>query len=60
MVGDRMDCDMVPARTLGMKTVRYRVGRHINQEPRMPVEVPDAEITSMTELPAVLAGWEQG
>jgi len=59
MVGDRMDCDMVPARTLGMKTIRYRVGRHRSQEPRMPVEIPDAEITSMTELPGVLAGWEQ-
>jgi len=58
MVGDRMDCDMVPARTLGMKTIRYRVGRHKDPPPRVPVEVPDAEIASMTELPGVLAGWE--
>ena len=58
MVGDRVDCDVVPARMMGMKTVRLRVGRHKDQKPRMPTEIPDAEITSITELPNVLKRWD--
>jgi HAD superfamily hydrolase (TIGR01549 family) len=54
MVGDRIDCDIVPAKSLGLKAVRLRVGRHREQEPRMPTEVPDAEIQSIAELPGVL------
>jgi len=58
MVGDRIDCDVVPAHTLGMNTVRLRVGRHSKQEPRMPSEVPHAEIAAISELPDVLAQWD--
>jgi len=58
MVGDRQDCDMVPALMIGMKAVRLRVGRHAKQQPRMPAEVPDAEIAEISELPAVLAQWD--
>lgn len=43
MVGDRIDCDIVPARLLGMRTVRLRAGRHVSQEPRNADERPDAE-----------------
>jgi len=57
MVGDRIDCDMVPARMLGIKAVLYRVGRHAGQQPRSSDEVPDAEIQSMNELPEVLQSW---
>jgi FMN phosphatase YigB (HAD superfamily) len=57
MVGDRVDCDVVPAKMLGMKAVRLRVGRHIEQEPRMPSELPDAEILSLSELPELLEVW---
>jgi HAD superfamily hydrolase (TIGR01549 family) len=57
MVGDRQDCDMVPALTIGMKAVRLRTGRHVKQQPRMPSEVPDAEIAAISELPDVLAQW---
>jgi FMN phosphatase YigB (HAD superfamily) len=57
MVGDRIDCDVVPALTIGMKAVRLRAGRHARQEPRVPSEVPHAEIQSMSELPGVLAQW---
>jgi FMN phosphatase YigB (HAD superfamily) len=28
MIGDRIDNDVVPARTLGMHTIRFRTGRH--------------------------------
>lgn len=54
MVGDRIDNDMVPARTLGMRTVLYRTGRHAAQEPRSADEVPDAEVRNVAGLRTVL------
>jgi len=50
MVGDRIDKDVIPARQVGMKTIRIRVGLHRNQEPRVPSEIPDAELDSLTGL----------
>jgi 8-oxo-dGTP diphosphatase/putative hydrolase of the HAD superfamily len=58
MVGDRIDCDVAPAKALGLKAVRLRVGRHREQEPRMPAEMPDAEIYSIAELPGILEQWQ--
>jgi HAD superfamily hydrolase (TIGR01509 family) len=57
MVGDRIDCDVVPAKLLGMKAVLYRVGRHKDQQPRAPEEIPDAQIDNLTELDKVLLQW---
>ena len=54
MVGDRIDNDVVPAALLGMKTVLFRTGRHIGQQPRSIDEVPDAEVRDVTELKASL------
>ena len=34
MVGDRIDNDIAPATTLGMRTVLFRTGRHAAQQPR--------------------------
>lgn len=56
MVGDRIDNDMVPAKLLGMQTVLFRTGRHINQQPRSWEEVADAEVRSVDELKRVLLG----
>lgn len=42
MVGDRIDNDIAPARSLGMATVLIRTGRHRTQEPRSWDEQPDA------------------
>lgn len=50
MVGDRIDNDVIPARQLGMKVVLVRVGLHRNQQPRIPWEEPDAELTGITGL----------
>jgi putative hydrolase of the HAD superfamily len=50
IVGDRIDCDVVPARLLGMRTVRLRTGRHASQEPRSWGERPDAEATDVPGL----------
>jgi putative hydrolase of the HAD superfamily len=50
MVGDRIDNDVIPARQVGMLSVRFRTGVHCRQEPRTPSEMPDAEITSISQL----------
>lgn len=56
MVGDRVDNDIVPARTLGMRTVLLRTGRHIAQQPRSWDERPDLEVHATAELlPAILS-----
>jgi putative hydrolase of the HAD superfamily len=50
MVGDRIDNDIAPAITLGMRTVLFRTGRHAAQQPRSADEVPDAEVRDVPEL----------
>jgi FMN phosphatase YigB (HAD superfamily) len=54
MVGDRIDNDIVPARQLGMKAVLVRVGLHRNQRPRIPDEMPDAELPGIDGLARTL------
>jgi len=54
MVGDRIDNDITPARTLGMRTVLFRTGRHAAQQPRAWDEVPDADVRSVGELRSAL------
>ena len=54
MVGDRIDNDIVPAKLLGMRTVLFRTGRHIDQQPRSIDEVPDFEVWSVENLEAAL------
>jgi putative hydrolase of the HAD superfamily len=54
MVGDRIDNDIVPARILGMRTVLFRTGRHIAQQPRAHDEVPDFEVHTAAELEQAL------
>ncbi|MHC4934478.1 MAG: HAD family hydrolase [Planctomycetota bacterium] len=56
MVGDRIDKDIVPARQVGMRTVRIRVGLHRNQRPRVPFEVPDVELESVIGLAEAVLG----
>lgn len=50
IVGDRIDNDVIPARQVGMMSVRFRTGIHCRQEPRTPSEIPDAEIRSISQL----------
>ncbi|HEX4459008.1 MAG TPA: HAD family hydrolase [Polyangia bacterium] len=50
MVGDRIDNDIAPARSLGMRAVRLRTGRHIAQEARDVNEVPDADVHDLDAL----------
>jgi HAD superfamily hydrolase (TIGR01549 family) len=50
MVGDRQDNDVVPAKMIGMKTVRLLIGPHMNQAVRYPKEEPDFTIAKMSDL----------
>ena len=54
MVGDRIDNDIMPARVLGMATIRVRGGRHAAQRPRSWLETPDAEVTDVPQLAEAL------
>ena len=54
MVGDRIDNDIAPANALGMRTVLFRTGRHIAQQPRSWDEQPCAEVASVPELAGAL------
>jgi HAD superfamily hydrolase (TIGR01509 family) len=56
MVGDRIDNDVAPAKLLGMRTVLFRTGRHIGQQPRAFDEVPDAEVRTVGELERAITG----
>jgi HAD superfamily hydrolase (TIGR01549 family) len=50
MVGDRIDKDIIPAKLIGMKTIRVKVGIHKNQEPRIPEEIPDLTVENIKEI----------
>jgi FMN phosphatase YigB (HAD superfamily) len=50
MIGDRIDKDIIPAKTIGMKTIRIKVGIHKNQEPRTPEEIPDLTVENIKEI----------
>ena len=50
MVGDRIDNDIVPAKTLGMIAIRLISGRHANQQARSGYERPDADVHNVEEL----------
>jgi HAD superfamily hydrolase (TIGR01549 family) len=50
MVGDRIDKDIIPAKAIGLKTIRVKVGLHKTQEPRTPDEIPDLTVDSIMEI----------
>ncbi len=54
MVGDRIDFDVEPARALGFHTVRVKWGVFRNQSPLRAGQRPDAEVGSLSEVPAAL------
>jgi HAD superfamily hydrolase (TIGR01549 family) len=53
MVGDRIDNDIRPAKKLGMMTVRLRQGFFRNRAAESEFDIPDADISSIGDLPAV-------
>ena len=54
MVGDRIDNDIVPAKTLGMIAIRLISGRHANQQARSGYERPDADVHGAEELEQII------
>jgi HAD superfamily hydrolase (TIGR01549 family) len=50
MTGDRIDKDIIPAKAIGMKTIRIKTGIHKNQEPRIPEEMPDLTVEKINEI----------
>ncbi len=53
MVGDRIDNDIRPPKKLGMKAVRIRQGFFRRREPEGEFDIPDADIQSIGDLPAI-------
>jgi len=50
MVGDRQDNDIIPAKLIGMKTIRLLIGPHRDQKVRYPNEGPDYAIDRLSDL----------
>jgi putative hydrolase of the HAD superfamily len=50
MVGDRLDNDVGPAKSVGMMTVRVRRGLMVHQKPLTQMEMPDYEIRTLKDL----------
>jgi HAD superfamily hydrolase (TIGR01662 family) len=50
MIGDRLDNDILPAKSLGMKTVWIKQGFGALQKPLSKSEDPDYTISSLSEL----------
>ena len=58
MVGDRIDNDIVPAKSLKMGTVFIRTGIYKKQVPRDPYEIPDVTLDAIKGLSeAILLKW---
>ena len=55
MVGDRIDNDIAPAKSLGMAAILFSTGRHRRQRPRNRTEQPDAIVTDVLELETAIA-----
>lgn len=57
MVGDRLDNDVRPANSLGMKSIHVRQGGSGRQQPRDEMEVPTAGIDRLAQLtPQLILG----
>lgn len=54
MVGDRVDNDIVPAKRLGLKTIRFLFWPFSLQGAHNPLEMPDQTIQNLVELPQAI------
>ena len=54
MVGDRLDNDIIPAKSLGMKTVWVKNGLAKYQDADLGKGVADHQISSLSELLVIL------
>lgn len=56
MVGDRLDTDICPAKTAGMKTIRYTNSLFSLQEPQRDCEYADYVVSRLQEIPPIVKG----
>ena len=54
MIGDRLDNDIFPAKSLGMKTIWIRQELGGIQTPKDDRYVPDARVDSLSEIMNIL------
>jgi HAD superfamily hydrolase (TIGR01549 family) len=55
MIGDRPDNDIAPARSVGMKTLRFRRGvLYSLYQPKNAAELPDGEVTQVDKVEAAI------
>jgi HAD superfamily hydrolase (TIGR01549 family) len=54
MVGDRLDNDVGPAKSVGMMTVRVRRGLMVYQTPITQTEIPDYQILTLKDLLSII------
>lgn len=55
MIGDRIDNDIVPAKSVGMKTVWIKQGPGQYWDIKKKMEVPDYEVNCLSEIPKAIA-----
>ena len=54
LISNRLDTDLIPARSAGMRTLRFKSGPYAVQEPRTPEEIPHKTVTAAEELPSAV------
>lgn len=59
MIGDRLDNDIAPAKSIGMKAVRVKRGLMAFQEPQNKMEEPDHTMSTLQMLPNLLARYRK-
>jgi putative hydrolase of the HAD superfamily len=57
MVGDRLDRDIVPAKSLGMRTVWVLRNEAPDEPTEQQLAVPDVSVSSLVEVPALVGAW---
>ena len=57
MVGDRLDRDITPAKSLGMRTIWVLRNEAPDEPTTEQLDVPDAVVRALDEVPGAIAGW---
>ena len=57
MVGDRLDRDITPARSLGMRTIWVLRNEAPDEPTKEQLAVPDEVVRALDEVPGAIAGW---
>ncbi|MBR91833.1 MAG: hypothetical protein CL903_03440 [Dehalococcoidia bacterium] len=58
MIGDRIDNDIVPAKNLGIRTIRFLTGRYKIQKPRKKSEKADFSINNISNIEKIIDNYD--